>query len=169
MRLILVLGGARAGKSAYAQRQAEIAAGATPPIMIATAEARDAEMAARIARHQTERGSRWVTREVPIDLPQAIAGLQRADVAVVDCLTLWLNNLIEQERDTTAAIKELVRAFSQCPAAVWAISNEVGLGIVPDNPLARRYRDDIGRLHQDLAQIAMNVVLVVAGLPLKVK
>ena len=168
MPTTLVLGGTRSGKTAYAQAQALAAAGGrTTPTMIATAQALDDEMTDRIARHRHDRGDGWRTLEAPLDLVAVLEGLSASDVAVVDCLTLWLSNLMGEDRDIEAETSALARAVARCPAALWLVSNEVGWGIVPDNALARQFRDHAGRLHQRLAAEADGVVLVVAGLPLR--
>lgn len=169
MRLTFVLGGARSGKSAYAQAAAEAAASARPPLIIATGQAFDDEMRDRIARHQAERGDRWRTLEAPLDLPAALSALDADDVAVVDCLTLWLTNVILGDHDVAAARSDLLAALAATPATVWLVSNEVGFGIVPENALSRRFRDEAGRLHQAVAAQADTVILVVAGLPMTVK
>lgn len=169
MTSTLVLGGARSGKSAFAQNAAESAASTGRPVMIATGQAFDDEMAQRIARHQADRGESWTTLEAPLALPEAIAALPADAVAVVDCLTLWLSNLMLAERDVEAAAGELVEAVAACPARLWLVSNEVGLGIVPETPLGRRFRDEAGRLHQRLARVADTVYFVAAGLPLRMK
>ncbi|WP_454760033.1 bifunctional adenosylcobinamide kinase/adenosylcobinamide-phosphate guanylyltransferase [Caulobacter segnis] len=169
MTSTLVLGGARSGKSAFAQKAAETAALAGRPVMIATGQAFDDEMAQRIARHQADRGESWTTIEAPVALAEAIAALSADAVAVVDCLTLWLSNLMLAERDVEAAAGELVAAVAACPARLWLVSNEVGLGLVPETPLGRRFRDEAGRLHQRLAQVADTVYFVAAGLPLRMK
>lgn len=167
MATTLVLGGARSGKTGHAQSRAEALAG--PLTMIVTAQAFDDEMMARIARHQADRGGRWTTVEAPQDLAGAIRSLTAGEVAVVDCLTLWLSNLMAAERDLEATRDELVAAVATCPAELWLVSNEVGWGIVPDNALARRFRDEAGFLHQALARVVDEAVLVVAGLPLVLK
>jgi adenosylcobinamide kinase/adenosylcobinamide-phosphate guanylyltransferase len=163
----LVLGGARSGKTGLAQARAEALAG--PLTMIVTAQAFDDEMTARIERHKADRDGRWTTVEAPLDLVEAIRTLAPGDVAVVDCLTLWLSNLMAAGRDIEAARGALVAAVEACPADLWLLSNEVGWGIVPDNALARRFRDEAGFLHQALARVADEAVLVVAGLPLMLK
>uniref|UniRef100_B0SYB4 Bifunctional adenosylcobalamin biosynthesis protein n=1 Tax=Caulobacter sp. (strain K31) TaxID=366602 RepID=B0SYB4_CAUSK len=167
----LVLGGARSGKSAFALGAAEARTAETGGrlVMIATAQAFDSEMAERIARHRGDRGPAWTTLEAPLDLAGALAGLGADDVVVVDCLTLWLSNLMLDERDVAARAAELVAAVGRFEGALWLVSNEVGFGIVPDNALARRFRDEAGRLHQALAQAADAVTLVVAGLTLRLK
>lgn len=169
MTSTLVLGGARSGKSAFAQKAAETAVLAGRPVMIATGQAFDDEMAERIARHQADRGESWTTIEAPLALAEAIAALPADAVAVVDCLTLWLSNLMLAEHDVEAAAGELVAAVAACPARLWLVSNEVGLGLVPETPLGRRFRDEAGRLHQRLAQVADTVYFVAAGLPLRMK
>ncbi|MFT4253680.1 MAG: bifunctional adenosylcobinamide kinase/adenosylcobinamide-phosphate guanylyltransferase [Caulobacter sp.] len=171
MSLTLVLGGARSGKSAFAQQAAEaraVAAGVAP-VMIVTAQAFDAEMEERIARHRADRGAAWTTLEAPFDLEGALGGLRPGAVAVVDCLTLWLTNLMLAEKDLSTAAGALVEAASAFEGDLWLVSNEVGWGVVPDNPLARRFRDEAGRLHQALARGADAVELVVAGLSLRMK
>lgn len=168
MAITLVLGGARSGKSAYAQRQAEQAAAGTgrPPLMIATAEAFDDEMRERIDRHRAERGDAWRTLEAPLDLASAVQGLGADDVVVVDCLTLWLSNQMLGDHDVAAAIDDLAAAFAACPARLWVVSNEVGWSLVPDNALGRRFRDEAGRLNQRIAATADRACLIVAGMRL---
>jgi adenosylcobinamide kinase/adenosylcobinamide-phosphate guanylyltransferase len=171
MTSILVLGGARSGKSAFAQKAAESAAAAAEarPILIATGQAFDDEMAQRIARHQADRGESWITVEAPLALPEAVAALHADAVAVVDCLTLWLSNLMLGEHDVETAATRLLEAVAVCPARLWLVSNEVGLGLVPETPLGRRFRDEAGRLHQRLATVTDEVYFVAAGLPLRMK
>lgn len=170
-RVALILGGARSGKSALAQRLAEGCG--SPLLYLATGEPRDEEMAARIARHRQERGPAWETREVPLALAEAITAAQgRFRAVLVDCLTLWLTNLLLQDVDEGAleeAFKELLAAVRKAVAPLLLVSNEVGLGLVPDNPLARRFRDLAGRLNQRLASQADLVVFTAAGLPLILK
>ena len=169
MTVTLVLGGARSGKSDFAQKAAETAAGGGGTVMIATGQAFDDEMAERIARHQADRGESWTTVEAPLELASAIAALPADAIAVVDCLTLWLSNQMLAERDVEAACAALVAAVAACPARLWLVSNEVGLGIVPETPLGRRFRDEAGRLNQRLAAAVDEVYFVAAGLPLKMK
>lgn len=166
-RLTFVLGGARSGKS----RRAEALVEAAPPpwIYVATAQAFDAEMEARIAEHRARRPAGWITRDAPLDLPEAIRAAPAGAPILVDCLTLWVTNLILSERDVTAAGAALEAACLDAPGPVVLVSNEVGLGIVPDNALARRFRDEAGRLHQRLAARADRVEFMVAGLPMRVK
>jgi adenosylcobinamide kinase/adenosylcobinamide-phosphate guanylyltransferase len=165
-RISLILGGARSGKSRYA----EAMIGDRPAIYVATAEARDHEMEDRIRRHQARRGANWTTCEVPIELA---AGLQRESgsgrIVLVDCLTLWLSNLLGAGRDPAVEGAALVECVSQLRVPVIFVANEVGLGIVPDNALARGFRDDAGRLNQQIASVAERVVFVAAGLPLILK
>lgn len=163
----LVLGGARSGKSRYAEA---LIAGlcAQQAVYVATAEAGDAEMQARIAEHRARRGASWLTRETPLDL---IGALDEAGArpVLVDCLTLWVANLMQQGRDVAEAGARLAAALARARAPVVLVSNEVGLGIVPDNALARAFRDHAGRLNQRLAQAADRVVFIAAGLPLILK
>lgn len=167
MAFTLILGGARSGKTSHALKEAEASGGAL--VMIATAEAMDDEMSDRIRRHQLERGDRWRTVEAPIDLAAAISSLAAGDAAVVDCLTLWVSNLLMRGMNVADEAEDLIAALKASPARLWLVSNEVGFGIVPENALARRFRDDTGRLHQRLAVEAQQVVMVMAGLPLKLK
>lgn len=173
-RLTFVLGGARSGKSRFAQNMAESATradGVLPQlIFVATAEAGDGEMAARIARHQSDRGPRWRTIEAPLDLPAALReNSVSGRVVVVDCLTLWLSNLIHAGQDPDLACAQLVRALDACAGANILISNETGLGIVPDNALARAFRDYAGQMHQTIAARADRVFFIAAGLALPLK
>ena len=172
MTTLLVLGGARSGKSAYAQGEAERMADSHPLhrlVFIATAEAGDPEMQQRIERHRADRDARWRTIEAPYALAEALRSLGSSDVAVVDCLTLWLTNIMLAGRDLAAETAGLNTAIRDCPAQVVLVSNEVGLGIVPDNVLARNFRDAVGRLHQQLAASADRVVFIAAGLSLVLK
>jgi adenosylcobinamide kinase/adenosylcobinamide-phosphate guanylyltransferase len=160
----LVLGGARSGKSRYAEA---LLANARPRTYLATAEPGDAEMAKRIRRHREQRGSAWATREAPIELPEAISAENGA--VLVDCLTLWVSNLMAQGRDLEDATEQLCAAIKRPGGPVILVSNEVGLGIVPDNALARAFRDHAGRLNQRVATVADRVLFVAAGLPLALK
>lgn len=164
-RLTLVLGGARSGKSAHAEGL--VAALPPPWTYIATAQAFDAEMRERIAEHRRRRDARWATLEAPLDLAGALAAAQGP--VLVDCLTLWLTNLMLAEVDRDAAFAALEVALDAAPRPVVLVSNEVGLGIVPDNALARAFRDEAGRLNQRLARRAERVLFLVAGLPMVVK
>ena len=165
-RVTLILGGARSGKSRHAE--ALLAAEKPPWTYIATAQPLDPEMAARIAEHRARRGDDWRTVEAPLELPEALAA-DPAMPALVDCLTLWLSNLLLAGRAVAAAADALEAALGVRAAPTALVSNEVGLGIVPDNALARAFRDEAGRLHQRLAARADRVLLVVAGLPMVVK
>ena len=167
MSVMFVLGGARSGKTRHALKAAEARAAETGGrlVMIATAEALDAEMAERIARHQAERGDDWTTIEAPRALAQTLAGLAPRDVCVVDCLTLWLTNLMLADAVIAPEVEGLVAALAASAADdLILISNEVGQGIVPDNALARRFRDEAGWMHQAVAAAADRVVVVQAGL-----
>lgn len=165
---LFVLGGARSGKSAYAQKRCE--ALGERLVYIATARAGDDEMAQRIARHRAERGPAWTTLEASLDLCSAIArASQGADAVLVDCLTLWLSNLMLGGHDLSAARGALAETVRTARVPLVLIANEVGMGIVPDNALARRFRDEAGWLNQDIAAAAKEVVLVVAGLAMMVK
>lgn len=164
----LILGGARSGKSVFAEGLCEGQPGDC--VYLATAEARDDEMATRIAEHRARRGGRWSTSEEPLDLAGALARAASADRTVlVDCLTLWLSNLLERNRDIEAETATLVARLDRLEGPVVLISNEVGLGIVPDNALARAFRDHAGRLNQAVASAAQRVVFVAAGLPMIMK
>ena len=141
MKSLFVIGGARSGKSRYAQHRVEALPGRLA--FIATAEPRDAEMAARIARHQAERAARWTAYEAPVNLPETIGRVQAcADAILVDCLTLWLSNLMFGERNIDAATSALLDALRDCRLPTALVANEVGLGVVPTNALARRFRDE---------------------------
>jgi len=165
-RLTLVLGGARSGKSRFAESLARDRAG--PRTYIATAEPFDEEMRQRIAKHRDQRaGEGWETIEAPLD-PAAILA-QASGLVLLDCVTVWLGNLMHHARDLPAEVAKLCAALEACPAEVILVSNEVGLSIVPENAMARRFRDEQGRANQALAGIASEVFLVVAGLPLQVK
>ncbi len=172
-RVTLVLGGARSGKSRHAESliEAALAAGACDgATYLATAEPRDAEMAARIEEHRRRRGGGWRTVEVPLDLVSALAAHAAPGRPVlVDCLTLWLSNLMAAGRDTEAEAAALAVTLGTLAGPVVLVANEVGLGIVPDNALARDFRDRAGRLNQTVAQVAGRVLFVAAGLPLTLK
>lgn len=171
VRTLLVLGGARSGKSRYAQARAEaLAAAERELIYVATAQALDDEMAERVARHQEERGACWRTVEEPLALAEVLTREGGAGrVLLVDCLTLWASNLMFAERDVEAELARLTQALDAAPGPILLVSNEVGLGIVPDNAMARRFRDIAGRINQAVAAAASHVVFVAAGLPLTLK
>jgi adenosyl cobinamide kinase/adenosyl cobinamide phosphate guanylyltransferase len=165
-KITLVLGGARSGKSRFAE--GVIAALSPPWVYVATAQAGDTEMAERIARHRARRGPQWQTVEAPRALDKAL--LEHAATPVlVDCLTLWLSNLMLTDGDVELEIGNVERALSQATGPKVLVSNEVGLGIVPDYPLGRRFRDAHGILNQRMAALADRGVLMVAGLPLAIK
>ncbi len=165
---LLVLGGARSGKSSFAQARAEESGLA--PVFVATAEARDHEMAERIARHVEARGSRWRLIEAPYALGEAMAAAAGPDtILLVDCLTLWLTNVMLRGDDVAAASDMLVDSIAGLAGPVILVSNEVGSGIVPETPLGRRFRDAQGRLNQAMARACDGAVLVVAGLPMLLK
>jgi len=168
-RHVLILGGARSGKTAYGERLAMRAG--VRPAYLATAEALDAEMAERVALHQRQRHGRFATIEEPVELATAIRRTARDhDAILVDCLTLWISNLLGAGVDVASAVEDLAATLVQVKTArVILVSNEVGLGIVPDNALARSFRDLAGAMHQRLAQICSDVYFVVAGLPLTLK
>jgi adenosylcobinamide kinase / adenosylcobinamide-phosphate guanylyltransferase len=163
----LVLGGARSGKSRFSEAMAERSA---RPVYLATGRAWDGEMAARIEEHRLRRGVRWTTVEEPLDLAGALPGLTAPDaVVLVDCLTLWVTNLMMAERDIADETRRLVGCLTKLQGPVIFVSNEVGLGIVPDNAMARAFRDHAGRLHQEIAAVADAVYFLVAGIPMTVK
>lgn len=166
--LTLVLGGARSGKSHWGERLVRAAAGAGTPVYVATAEALDDEMAERIARHQAERGRDWRTVEAPHDLPAAVRAECRGAM-LVDCLTLWLSNRLLADADLAADRAALLDALAARSGPTVAVSNEVGLGLVPDNRLGRAFRDAQGTLNREVAARADCVLFVAAGLPLAMK
>ena len=165
--LTLVLGGARSGKSALAERLAELSD--LPKVYIATATAGDAEMQARIAAHRARRDKAWQTLEAPLDLPDALRNLPPGQVCLVDCLTLWASNRMLAKHDPDNDIAELIAALSEAKGRLILVSNEVGMGLVPDTPMGRRFRDIQGRLNQAVANRADTVLFVAAGLPLALK
>ena len=162
--LVFVLGGTRSGKSRHAEARFDGLAAMT---YIATARAFDDEMRERIAEHRARRDARWTTRDAPLDLAGALRAVDGP--VLVDCLTLWLSNTMLDERDVPAAEAALADALAARPGFTVCVSNEVGLGIVPETPLGRRFRDAQGRLNQRIAAIADEVVFVAAGLPLVLK
>ena len=167
-RITLVTGGCRSGKSRYAQDLAESLG--PRRVMLATAECRDEEMRARITRHQQDRGAGWRTLEEPTRIADHLN--QPGEVVLVDCLTLWVSNLLcadQSDAEVEAAAEELVARLQDAPGPVVLVTNEVGLGIVPMNSLARRFRDHSGFLSQRIAAVADRVVFTVAGLPMVLK
>jgi adenosylcobinamide kinase/adenosylcobinamide-phosphate guanylyltransferase len=164
----LVLGGARSGKSAFAERL--VRDSALKRIYLATATPGDDEMRARIAHHRVARGDGWRTVEEPLLLTQALAHESAQGCAVlVDCLTLWLSNIMHAGRDIETEIAHLGQWLGQAQDPVVLVSNEIGLGLVPETPLGRRFRDAQGRLNQAVAAVVPHVVFVAAGLPLRLK
>ena len=166
-KCVLVTGGARSGKSRIAEDLC-LQMG-QPASYIATAEAWDDEMRARIAAHQARRGPEWVTISAPMDLLGALRASDGKGPRLVDCLTLWLTNLMLAEADWRSAGQDLLAALPAQASPVVFVTNEVGMGIVPDNALARAFRDAAGTLNQWVAEAADEVILAVSGLPLKVK
>ena len=165
-RTALVLGGARSGKSRFAEQL--VLSARLPALYVATAEARDGEMSARIALHRARRDATWTTREAPLDLVGALAGAE-GQAVLVDCLTLWLSNLLETGRDPVAEGERLATALGAMATPAVLASNEAGSGIVPMNALARRFADEQGRLNQRIARAVRNVFFVAAGQPLRLK
>jgi adenosylcobinamide kinase/adenosylcobinamide-phosphate guanylyltransferase len=167
-RSVLVLGGARSGKSRYAQTLAESAS--RERLFLATAQAGDPEMAERIARHRAGRGAGWQTREEPLELAAALRAETRKDrVVLVDCVTLWLSNLMLAGRDLDREISALTKEIRTLNGPVILVSNEVGLAIVPETQLGRQFRDWQGRANQELGAVCDAVVFVAAGLPTLLK
>ncbi len=168
----LVLGGCRSGKSSYALGTAQ-QAGEPNKVFIATCPPLDKEMRARIERHRSERGRQWRTVEAQQDLPGAIRDSSGRDsVLLVDCLGMWMNNLLDvqrQERDWEELFQGLCRVLQQAEGRIFVVSNEVGCGLVPADEVSRMYRDGLGRLNQEVAAIADRVIWMVAGLPVTVK
>lgn len=163
-----VLGGARSGKSAHAEGLAEAAGNA--PVYIATAEIFDSEMESRIALHRERRGPHWQLVEAPIALPEAITAADNdGSVLLIDCLSVWITNILVHDHDTDAATDALVSALSACRGTVILVASETGLGIIPENKLSRRFRDANGRLNQAVAALANEVFFVAAGIALRIK
>jgi adenosylcobinamide kinase/adenosylcobinamide-phosphate guanylyltransferase len=167
MAIILITGGARSGKSTRAEARAREFGGR--PVYVATADALDSEMGERIARHRARRGSEWLERETPLELVAALDETDGGGARLVDCLTLWLTNLMLAERDWEREASALAQALARQKSPVVLVTNEVGLGIVPENALARRFRDAAGIVNQMIGRAADEVELVVAGLPMRVK
>jgi adenosylcobinamide kinase/adenosylcobinamide-phosphate guanylyltransferase len=167
-RRVLILGGARSGKSRTALQLAEQAS--AKRIYVATAQAFDDEMRERIALHRLERDRSWQTVDAPLELPQAIQAQTGPDkVALVDCLTLWLSNIVLAERNPSHETDQLIHAVREAQGPLILVSNEVGQGIVPSTPLGRTFRDEQGRLNQRLAEACDAVVFVAAGCPILLK
>ena len=170
--VIFVIGGCRSGKSRFALETAD-GISEEEKFFIATCVPHDAEMEQRVERHQKERGPNWQTVETPVHLSRAVAACSRhAEVVLVDCLTLWISNLmleIEDDETIRERIAELVQSFNSANCPVVLVSNEVGAGIVPENMLARRFRDLVGAANQAVADRADRVVWMVAGIPVIIK
>lgn len=164
--LTLITGGAKSGKSRFAEG---LTTGADRRIYIATAQVWDEEMRAKIDAHRADRGTGWTTIEAPRDIGAALSGVKPGDVVLLDCATMWLTNVMLAETDLTAEVDRLLAALAASPAHVVVVTNELGWSIVPDNALARRFRDAQGRLNQHLAERAGLVVAVISGLPLVLK
>ncbi len=165
--LTLILGGASSGKSAYAERLT-LATGLTP-VYLATGQAKDGEMSDKIARHQARRGPEWQLIEAPLDLSKPLQSLTPDHVVLLDCLTLWLSNHMEINRNIEEKTTALLSAIRTSEATIIAVSNEIGLGLVPSSPLGRGFRDAQGLLNQRVAEAADTVTFIAAGLPLCLK
>ena len=163
----LILGGASSGKSAFAEKL--VVKSGRKPVYLATCTANDPEMRQRIKRHQERRDGRWRELEVPIDLAGALGWIAADEIVLVDCLTLWLSNLMESNKDINVAIKSLQLQMKAIVSPVVLVSNELGMGLVPDTKLGRQFRDEQGRLNQKIAESADVVTFVAAGLPLCLK
>ncbi len=166
-KLTLIIGASASGKSTFAERLVTTTMRART--YIATAQAFDDEMRAKITRHRDMRGSSWHTIEAPLDIPAALQQVPADYVVLIDCATLWLSNHLLAESDLQQAEADLLNALKTCPAPVAIVSNEVGAGVVPDNALSRKFREAQGRLNQHLAAQAGLVVTVIAGLPMVLK
>jgi adenosylcobinamide kinase/adenosylcobinamide-phosphate guanylyltransferase len=162
-----VLGGARSGKSHYGEKLVE--AGAGDKVYIATGQGRDDEMKARIAAHQARRGLSWTTIEAPLDVCKALAKVPENSAVLLDCVTLWVSNMMAEDRNIVGEVDRFCLAVKQFSGDIVIVSNEVGLGIVPDNALARRFRDEAGRANQMIADCCDRVVFVAAGQALVMK
>ncbi len=162
-KLTLVLGGAAAGKSTYAE--ALVKKASDSKIYIATARVLDAEIEAKVQKHKIARGSGWTTIEEPLDLPAALATVSNRDAVLIDCATMWLSNQMMAEENLADAQHLFLKALVGCPAPVVIVSNEVGQGIVPANAMARQFREAQGHLNASIAEIADTVLFVIAGLP----
>ncbi|WP_428546687.1 bifunctional adenosylcobinamide kinase/adenosylcobinamide-phosphate guanylyltransferase [Profundibacter sp.] len=166
-KLTLIIGAAASGKSAFAERL--VTSSMRARSYIATAQAFDDEMRAKIARHKDMRGSGWTTIEAPLDIPAALQQVPADHAVLIDCATLWLTNHMLAKTDLEQAESDLLKALENCPVPVVIVSNEVGAGVVPDNALSRKFREAQGRLNQHLAAQADLAVTVIAGLPMVLK
>lgn len=178
-KVILVLGGARSGKSAYAVRRAQESFPRSAAVFIATAEPKDEEMKRRIDRHRSTRPSQWLTVEAPRDLPTQVVRYSESPLILIDDITLWLSNTLEEalgrgnypaaEQVVMQQVGALAEALKLCTGKVVIVSNEVGMGMVPLTPLGRAFQDLLGLANQRLAEIAQEVYLMWAGIPLRIK
>ena len=166
-KLTLILGGAASGKSVFAESL--VLKEKLEPVYIATAQVFDNEMAEKVARHRAQRGDRWITIEEPLAVAEALKQSSGTQAVLIDCVTLWLTNILLDDRDIAAESNSLMKALAGCAAPIVIVSNEVGYGIVPENALSRRFRNAQGRLNQDIAAQADCVVSVMAGLPMVLK
>ncbi len=166
-KISLFLGGTRSGKSQLAEQQA-LNSGLSP-VYLATAQVGDAEMESRIESHQQRRGNNWRLIEEPLSITDHLAKLAASEIILIDCLTLWLSNLMLAGRASAAEQEKLLNGFEKCAGKIICVSSEVGLGIVPDNKLGRDFRDAQGVLNQNIAAHAELVVFATAGLPLVIK
>lgn len=174
-KITFILGGARSGKSSFALEEALKLEGGkskkkTKKAFIATLDPLDEEMAARVEAHRRERGDGWDVFEEPVDVARLFADkLRDYDIILMDCLTLWLSNLMLRHMDVEEGTAGLIKAIRDSEARIFMVSNEVGMGIVPDSPLGRAFRDEAGRLNRKIAGVAGMVYLVTAGIPIKIK
>lgn len=165
--IIFVTGGARSGKSSFALKAASGLGGRKA--YVATAQPLDDEMKERIERHRRDRGLEWQTHEEPVNVAALLRELEGRDVVIIDCLTLWLSNVMFEGKDIEGEIEDLVSAMRDFKKTLFVVSNEVGMGIVPDNETARRFRDFAGMLNQKVAAGADEAYLIVSGIPLEIK
>jgi adenosylcobinamide kinase/adenosylcobinamide-phosphate guanylyltransferase len=167
-KIIFITGGARSGKSSFAMKEASKILG--KKAYIATAEALDKEMEERIEKHKKDRGNNWDTYEEPIKIPGVVNEIKnKYSAVVIDCLTLWLSNLMHSNKNVRDEIEAFCSSLSTVNCSLFTVSNEVGMGIVPDNKMAREFRDWAGFLNQKIAEIADEVYLVTAGIPMRIK
>jgi len=169
-KIIFILGGARSGKSTYALKEVSKFSG--KKVYIATAEALDEEMQQRIENHKRHRSDEWITYEEPLRIAEVIEEIEgKYSVIVIDCLTLWLSNVMHGNLDIGYEIENLVDTLraTRNASCIYIVSNEVGMGIVPENEMSRRFRDMAGLLNQKIAEVADEVYMVVAGMPMKIK
>ena len=166
-KISLILGGASSGKSAFAEQH--VLKSGRKPVYMATCTADDGEMQARIRRHRERRDGRWRELEVPLELANALGWIAADERVRVDCMTLWLSNLMEAERDIDEALALFLRQMQACAQPIVLVSNELGMGLVPETSLGRRFRDQQGKINQSLAKAADVVTFVAAGLPLTLK